>query len=197
MIRTRQGTRGVPTFLTDTNTITHITTSVYTTTITQKPQSVCHTHINITLYYQARFTTTSDYTHTRRWLTDCIQCCTDAVSRQHAYHATHTIPNKNQATRVSCAPTVQHNIADTREILPKHIHASTLKSGQDIGEIENEEGEYYKTGRPDTHTSTDSFAVLSLNTSSHLCWSGTEYTITALQLGLQVYIWSSDTHRSH
>jgi hypothetical protein len=46
-------------------------------------------------------------------------------------------------------------------------HTFTLRrpsSGQDTGEIENEEGEYYKTGRPDTHTSTDSLAVLSLNT---------------------------------
>ena len=58
-------------------------------------------------------------------------------------------------------------------------HTFTLRrpsSGQDTGEIENEEGEYYKTGRPDTHTSTDSSAVLSLNTSSHLCYIGTEYT---------------------
>ena len=45
-------------------------------------------------------------------------------------------------------------------------HTFTLRrpsSGQDTGEIENEEGEYYKTGRPDTYTSTDSLAVLSHN----------------------------------
>ena len=49
-------------------------------------------------------------------------------------------------------------------------HTFTLRrpsSGQDTGEIENEEGEYYKTGRPNTHTSTDSSAVLLLNNSSH------------------------------
>jgi len=75
----------------------------------------------------------------------------------------------HQVACVPCAPTSQHSIVDTySEVLIRHTF--TLRrpsSGQDTGEIENEEGEYYKTGRPNTHTSTDSSAVLLLNNSSH------------------------------
>ena len=122
-------------------------------------------------HLQDELVTRSDltiYTHdSARLITSVLHIRSHQSRTRLPYNSYNT--QTNQVTHVPCAPTAQHSIVDTYSEVSIG-HTFTLRrpsSGQDTGEIENEEGEYYKTGRPDTHTSTDSSAVLLLNNSSH------------------------------